>query len=531
MRVIKIFALCVCFFTGEHIIAQQVPSKNNPNVNNLAKKEPLKQKAKPSKKEYALSNLSLTAGAGISSYIGDLIANTTAFKQSSYSFNAGLSYALIPHLNARFDVGYHNVQGYDSKEGGAHPSRNLSFRSNILEVSLAGEYTLLDMNKHKFSPYIFVGIGAFHFNPRAYYGPGGTTKLRDLGTEGQGLAGYPDFYSTTAVEFPLGFGIKYKISKRITLQGEFNYRPTTTDYLDDVSGFYPDKALLDARNPQTSKFTYRGGGPYPINPLLKRGDETKKDGYFTTQIKIAYNLKSNKKKSDKEKDLPLLPTKFNAIDSDGDGVTDEFDKCPDVKGSTENNGCPAVEKIENADRDSDGIADSLDKCPDVKGSIENYGCPVVKKIIVDRDEDGVPDAQDKCPDVKGSTENEGCPFPLIEGAEILKSSKDSMTFYVFFDLDRSNLLPDAFKSLSSIVRIMQADKSLFIIIGGHTDTVGTSISNIKLSQERAFVTRDYLLSYYIAADRITTNFYGETMPIDNIQQWRNRRVEITLYKK
>ena len=202
-----------------------------------------------------------------------------------------------------------------------------------------------------------------------------------------------------------------------------------------------------------------------------------------------------------------------------------------MKGSTENNGCPAVEKIENADRDSDGIVDSLDKCPDVKGSIENYGCPVVKKIIVDRDEDGVPDAQDKCPDVKGSTENEGCPFPLIEGAEILKSSKDSMTFYVFFDLDRSNLLPDAFKSLSSIVRIMKADNSLFIIIGGHTDTLGTSISNVKLSQERAYVARDYLLSYNIAANRITTNYFGETMPMDNIQQWRNRRVEITLYKK
>ena len=68
-------------------------------------------------------------------------------------------------------------------------------------------------------------------------------------------------------------------------------------------------------------------------------------------------------------------------------------------------------------------------------------------------------------------------------------------------------------------------------ITGHSDNLGTNALNMQLSAERANITRDYLLSYNIAADKITTSYYGETMPIDNAPQWRNRRVEITIVKK
>ncbi|TDP76455.1 OmpA family protein [Bradymonas sediminis] len=83
-------------------------------------------------------------------------------------------------------------------------------------------------------------------------------------------------------------------------------------------------------------------------------------------------------------------------DRDGDGVADEDDKCPDVAGVPENDGCPA-------DRDGDGVYDTDDKCPDVAGVPENDGCPA------DRDGDGVYDTDDKCPDVAGVPENDGCP--------------------------------------------------------------------------------------------------------------------------
>ena len=85
-------------------------------------------------------------------------------------------------------------------------------------------------------------------------------------------------------------------------------------------------------------------------------------------------------------------------DSDGDGLSDNEDECPNMAGSRENNGCP------DNDRDDDGIPDNLDNCPDIKGSAENNGCP-----IIDTDGDGVADDNDKCPNQAGPFATQGCP--------------------------------------------------------------------------------------------------------------------------
>lgn len=81
-------------------------------------------------------------------------------------------------------------------------------------------------------------------------------------------------------------------------------------------------------------------------------------------------------------------------DNDNDGVSNRKDKCPDIQGLVEFNGCP--------DRDNDGIRDEEDACPDKAGTIKTHGCP-------DRDGDGIPDDSDKCPDQKGLAKFNGCP--------------------------------------------------------------------------------------------------------------------------
>jgi OOP family OmpA-OmpF porin len=105
-----------------------------------------------------------------------------------------------------------------------------------------------------------------------------------------------------------------------------------------------------------------------------------------------------------------------------------------------------------------------------------------------------------------------------------------MTYRINFDFDRANLLPDAFALLRRIVDILKADNSLRINITGHADNFGTDAGNMQVSADRAKITRDYFLSYNIAARRISSSFYGAKRPLDNEQQWRNRRVEITLLK-
>ena len=77
---------------------------------------------------------------------------------------------------------------------------------------------------------------------------------------------------------------------------------------------------------------------------------------------------------------------FGSGDSDKDGVSDKKDKCPDVPGLKEFEGCP--------DTDGDGIQDGEDDCPEEAGPAENNGCP-------DTDGDGVLDKDDECPDVGG----------------------------------------------------------------------------------------------------------------------------------
>ena len=77
-------------------------------------------------------------------------------------------------------------------------------------------------------------------------------------------------------------------------------------------------------------------------------------------------------------------------------VFSKDDACPEVAGLAALNGCP--------DSDGDGVTDASDKCPTVKGSKDNAGCP-----WPDTDGDSVLDKDDKCPAVKGTVANKGCP--------------------------------------------------------------------------------------------------------------------------
>ena len=87
-------------------------------------------------------------------------------------------------------------------------------------------------------------------------------------------------------------------------------------------------------------------------------------------------------------------------DSDGDGVSDEEDKCPDIAGLIDNDGCP------DGDRDNDGVPNATDRCPDIAGVASNGGCP---QEVKDADGDGIPDGQDLCPNLFGSATASGCP--------------------------------------------------------------------------------------------------------------------------
>ncbi|MEP7267294.1 MAG: OmpA family protein [Saprospiraceae bacterium] len=209
-------------------------------------------------------------------------------------------------------------------------------------------------------------------------------------------------------------------------------------------------------------------------------------------------------------------------DSDGDGVADKDDDCPNLAGTKANRGCPST------DTDNDGVIDDLDECPTVAGSPKAHGCP-------DRDGDGVPDKNDKCPNIAGSSKN-GCPDTDKDGVddsedrcpntpgpisnkgcpEIKQEDKETLNIAmrdVQFEHNSATLTPASFKILDQISRILNTYPEYKIEINGHTDNTGTDAINNKLSTERARTCRDYLISKGLAWSRVASRGYGSTKPI------------------
>lgn len=287
MRVIKKFALLLCLMISLNSIAQQTAPKGV---------EPVTKKGKKSKG--SSPGLTLFLGVGTANYFGDLMQYNRFYSQPSYAVSAGINYAITERLGTRFQLGFQNVKASDSKnKGDQYKARNLSFKSNILDAFVAVDYSFFSLQNTRFTPFVTAGIGFMSFDPYAEDAAGNKQKLQPLGTEGQGLAAYPNrkMYQKSTYTFPLGFGFKYKLNRQVVLQLEFNYRFTGTDYLDDVSlNSYPDKTLLDARNPVTSKFTWRGnevgGAAYPQNLALPRGNPSYNDAFYTTQLKMVFKL-------------------------------------------------------------------------------------------------------------------------------------------------------------------------------------------------------------------------------------------------
>ncbi|WP_373058091.1 OmpA family protein [Zunongwangia sp. H14] len=207
---------------------------------------------------------------------------------------------------------------------------------------------------------------------------------------------------------------------------------------------------------------------------------------------------------------------FNGCpDSDGDGVPDNEDECPDVAGMASMNGCP--------DSDGDGVADNEDDCPDEAGPADNNGCPEE-----DTDGDGVIDDEDDCPDVAGTMANNGCPEPTAEVVSELNEYSNT----VLFDLNKATIRTESEEALNSIADIMMEYPNTVFHIEGHTDSTGSDEYNLQLSKERAASVKDYLTSHGIPENRLTSQGYGETQPIATNStaagRQENRRVEISL---
>ena len=217
-------------------------------------------------------------------------------------------------------------------------------------------------------------------------------------------------------------------------------------------------------------------------------------------------------------------------DADGDGVCDGLDQCADTpKGATvDAKGCPS-------DADGDGVLDGIDQCPNtLKGcTVDAKGCPV------DSDGDGVCDGLDQCANTPAGlkVDEKGCPIEVIERETELMDTGKIRLQNVNFETGKAELKPESFPTLDAVGTVLSQWPQLKIELAGHTDDVGGAAMNRRLSQARAASVLAYLNGKYPAIDgtRFTVKGYGKDKPLvpntSDESRAKNRRVEFTVLNK
>lgn len=249
----------------------------------------------------------------MSNYLGDLggkdgVGRTKApwdmnLNQTRWATGVFGRYKLNDLISFHLSTNYTRIQSADNlSTNRGRRGRNLSFRNDIFDFAARTEmyvYNIPDIGytgkyRWDFKSYVFLGVGAFVHNPKAYY-EGAWVDLRSLKTEGQSKE-----YAKVGFTMPVGFGFFFTKKRKYRIGWEASWRLTFTDYLDDVSTTYADPTTLSnatavslanrhnevAGNPDVPSSIYYEAGQ-------KRGDSNENDTYFYTGFTFSYVICRN----------------------------------------------------------------------------------------------------------------------------------------------------------------------------------------------------------------------------------------------
>ena len=345
--------------------------------------------------------------------------------------------------------------------------------------------------------------------PFVLAGAGALSVVQTVGTE------YDEIKKDTDVAFHIGAGVKYAFTPLIALRLDARALavPNTAD-----NGLSPDFEFMGGL-----AFTLGGHeSPPPLPPQAPLAPRDS-DGDGIPDI----NDKCPNAAEDKDgfEDDDGCPDP----DNDKDGIPDATDKCPNEaetkNGIDDEDGCP------EKDEDGDGILGTRDKCPteaeDKDGFEDDDGCP-----DLDNDKDGIPDATDKCPNEpetkNGFQDDDGCPDEVPAAVARFTGVIKGISFR----RNSADIKPSSFPTLKEAVKVLKDYPALRIEISGHTSDEGKREFNMKLSEKRAASAKAYLVSAGLDEGRIAVVGFGPDKPIaDNSTkegQEKNRRIEFRL---
>jgi hypothetical protein len=242
---------------------------------------------------------------GASNYLGDIGGKEKTrrdfiadMKLAKTRWDGGIfvRYKLQPKLSLKMAFDYVRIEGDDKlSTNPGRMYRNFNFKNDLLDLALTGEFFFYEdpdlgntyRYRNSFRAYIFGGVGGFYSNPKTIYNKEWVT-LREYDIEGYD-------YKSILLNIPMGAGFYFTFDKKHRIGFEMNYRKTFSDYLDDISGNYPDANPGLAKDDfyiRSKELPPDDAGAYVSHDWgMKRGDKTHKDAYMTMSLSYSYVIR------------------------------------------------------------------------------------------------------------------------------------------------------------------------------------------------------------------------------------------------
>lgn len=399
-----------------------------------------------------------------------VLAPTVLFGQNDFtSWKAGLGYGayikkqILPALGIQASYLGGELSADNSKAFGNGTSPAGPFQSYKTDIGYAASLNanlslgnIYWMNRQNVvSPYISAGAGLMGYKIELTDNAGATSSFN--GGE-----------SVKEAYFPVGVGLKFGLSNNLNLDLGYSMNFVDGDNLDGYrNGASSDKfsfahiglefALGSRSKTQLARY----------NPVAALQDD-----YLSRNAALQQELAAERDRNAQRLNQMETDAKRFLTDSDGDGVSDYFDKCPNTPSGTQvdGGGCPLTITTVNP----------------------------VKVVVTEEDRRVV--------------------------AEAIKNLE--------FDFAKATIRSSSFPSLNRVADLLKS-KDFSLKLAGHTDNVGSDAANLKLSKDRAESVKSYLVSQGANASRIEATGYGESQPISSNKtaagRQNNRRVEFTLY--
>ena len=249
------------------------------------------------------SQSSVGIGYGISVYGGDLGQPSIIddFKMAGLAFNIHYKLQLTQSLKARLSLYTGQISGDDRVSSvAAQRSRNLRFQNNLAELSLGGEFDFSQkfLGHTPLSLYAIGAVSLYRSNPTTEYN-GVRYELRELNTENQIIS-----YALYHPSLQIGGGVEFSLNEAISINFELIARLSNNDFIDDVSGIYPNfNTTLQQQGRLSANLSDRrdefaglpeGTTDIPgIGDNNRRGNPSSTDYFITGVINVIVDLNTN----------------------------------------------------------------------------------------------------------------------------------------------------------------------------------------------------------------------------------------------